>query len=451
MISRAKSEALFAEALNYIPGGVNSPVRAFRAVGGKPFFVNKAKGCRVWDVDGNEYIDYVGTWGPAILGHAHPKIISAVKEAADHGTSFGIPNPAEVTMAKMICSLVPSVQKVRMTNSGTEACMSAIRLARGFTKRDKIIKFDGCYHGHGDSLLVKAGSGALTFGHPDSAGVPADFAKHTIVLPYNETEPLQAAFAANKNEIACIIVEPVAGNAGLFIPKPGWLEFLREITKANGALLIFDEVMTGFRLAPGGAQERFGITPDLSTFGKIIGGGLPVGAFGGRADIMDYLAPLGPVYQAGTLSGNPLAMAAGIANLDVLTEGRVTRVTNSSARVESGTRVTRPSETGYDRLEHLGATLEAGMCDAAKSAGVPVTFNRCGSMFCGYFTSEPVWNLADAMKSDRERFKKFFHAMLNAGVYLAPSQFEAGFISLAHSEADLERTVSAAARAMEAL
>src|SRR5258706_11254165 len=279
MVSRTKSEQLFAEALKYIPGGVNSPVRAFRAVGGQPFFVNKAKGARVWDVDGYEFIDYVGTWGPAILGHAHPKIIKAVQQAAENGTSFGIPNPSEVTMAKMICSLVPSVEKVRMTNSGTEACMSAIRLARGFTKRDKIIKFDGCYHGHADSLLVKAGSGALTFGHPDSLGVPADFAKHTLVLPYNETEPLKATFAANKNEIACIIVEPVAGNAGLFVPKPGWLEFLREITKANGALLIFDEVMTGFRLAPGGAQERFGIKPDLSTFGKIIGGGPPVRAF----------------------------------------------------------------------------------------------------------------------------------------------------------------------------
>ena len=426
MISRNKSEALFAEALNYIPGGVNSPVRAFRAVGGKPFFVNRASGCRVWDVDGNEYIDYVGTWGPAILGHAQPKVIAAIKAAADHGTSFGIPNPSEVTMAKLICSLVPSVQKVRMTNSGTEACMSAIRLARGFTKRDKIIKFDGCYHGHGDSLLVKAGSGALTFGHPDSAGVPADFAKHTLVLPYNETEPLKAAFAANKNEIACIIVEPVAGNAGLFIPKPGWLEFLRTITAENGALLIFDEVMTGFRLAPGGAQERFGIRPDLTCLGKIIGGGLPVGAFGGRADIMDYLAPLGPVYQAGTLSGNPLAMAAGIANLEQLTSGKQ-----------------------YQRLEHLGAMFEAGMRDAAKSAGVPVTFNRCGSMFCGYFTSEPVWNLADAMKSDRERFKNFFHGMLDSGVYLAPSQFEAGFISTAHTEADIEKTVNAAARAMK--
>ena len=451
MISRAKSEALFAEALNYIPGGVNSPVRAFRAVGGKPFFVNRASGCRVWDVDGNEYIDYVGTWGPAILGHAHPKIISAVKSAADYGTSFGIPNPAEVTMAKMICSLVPSVQKVRMTNSGTEACMSAIRLARGFTKRDKIIKFDGCYHGHGDSLLVKAGSGALTFGNPDSAGVPADFAKHTIVLPYNETEPLKAAFAANQNEIACIIVEPVAGNAGLFIPKPGWLEFLREITKANGALLIFDEVMTGFRLAPGGAQERFGIAPDLSTFGKIIGGGLPVGAFGGRADIMDYLAPLGPVYQAGTLSGNPLAMAAGIANLEELCGSRREEAhAEVGAEREKG-RKGAGEKGAYLRLEQLGAQLEAGMRDAAKSANIPVTFNRCGSMFCGYFTSEPVHNLADAMKSDRERFKKFFHGMLDAGVYLAPSQFEAGFISTAHREVDLEKTLNAAAAVMKTL
>src|SRR6266496_2018128 len=315
---RIKSEKLFAEALNYIPGGVNSPVRAFRAVGGKPFFVNKAKGCRVWDVDGHEYIDYVGTWGPAILGHAHPKIIAAVKAAADLGTSFGIPNPSEVTMARLICSLVPSVQKVRMTNSGTEACMSAIRLARGFTKRDKIIKFDGCYHGHADSLLVKAGSGALTFGNPDSAGVPAAFTQHTIVLPFNDTEAVKAAFDANKGQIAGIIVEPVPGNAGLYLPKPGYLEFMRTITAENGALLIFDEVMTGFRLAWGGAQERFGITPDLSCFGKIIGGGLPVGAFGGRADIMDYLAPLGPVYQAGTLSGNPLAMAAGIAALQEL-------------------------------------------------------------------------------------------------------------------------------------
>ena len=428
MKSRIKSEALFAEALQYIPGGVNSPVRAFRAVGGKPFFVNRAAGCRVWDVDGNEYIDYVGTWGPAILGHAQPKIIAAVKAAADHGTSFGIPNPLEVTMARRICALVPSVQKVRMTSSGTEACMSAIRLARGFTRRDKIIKFDGCYHGHADALLVKAGSGALTFGHPDSAGVPADVAKHTLVLPFNDVESVKAVFAANKNEIACIIVEPVPGNAGLYLPKPGYLEALREITKANGVLLIFDEVMTGFRLAPGGAQERFGITPDLSTFGKIIGGGLPVGAFGGRTDIMDYLAPLGPVYQAGTLSGNPLAMAAGLANLDELNSGN-----------------------NYARLEQLGALLEAGMCAAAKSAGVSVTFNRCGSMFCGYFASEPIHNVADAMMADRERFKKYFHGMLDAGVYLAPSQFEAGFISTAHSEADIEKTVGIAAKVMKGL
>src|SRR3984957_13227835 len=312
-MSRVESERLFAEALKCIPGGVNSPVRAFRAVDGQPFFVNKAKGAHIWDVDGNELIDYVGTWGPAILGHAHPKIISAIKAAADRGTSFGIPNPFEVKMAKLICELVPSIQKVRMCNSGTEACMSAIRLARGFTKRDKIIKFDGCYHGHADSLLVKAGSGALTFGNPDSAGVPAAFTQHTIVLPFNEPVAVRAAFAANPQQIAGIIVEPVPGNAGLYLPKPGFLEFLREITTTNGALLIFDEVMTGFRLALGGAQERFGIQPDLSCFGKIIGGGLPVGAFGGRAEIMDLLAPMGPVYQAGTLSGNPLAMAAGVA------------------------------------------------------------------------------------------------------------------------------------------
>jgi len=439
MMSRTKSETFFAEALNYIPGGVNSPVRAFRAVGGIPFFVNKAAGCRVWDVDGNEYIDYVGTWGPAILGHAHPKIISAVKAAADHGTSFGIPSPAEVTMAKLICQLVPSVQKVRMTNSGTEACMSAIRLARGFTKRDKIIKFDGCYHGHGDSLLVKAGSGALTFGNPDSAGVPADFAKLTIVLPFNDTEAVKTAFAANKNEIACIIVEPVPGNAGLYLPRPGYLEFLRKVTQENGALLIFDEVMTGFRLAPGGAQEKFGITPDLTCLGKIIGGGLPVGAFGGGVDIMDHLAPLGPVYQAGTLSGNPLAMAAGIAALEELEGGRdaALRRPDSAARCP------------YQQLEQLGAQLEVGMRDAAKAAGVPTTFNRCGSMFCAYFTGEPVWNLADAMKSDRERFKKFFHGMLDAGVYFAPSQFEAGFLSTAHSEADIEKTASLAAKVMK--
>jgi glutamate-1-semialdehyde 2,1-aminomutase len=427
-MTRSKSEQLFAEALKYIPGGVNSPVRAFRAVGGQPFFVNKAKGAHVWDVDGNKYIDYVGTWGPAILGHAYPSIIKAVQAAAEQGTSFGIPNPYEVTMAARICSMVPSVKKVRMCNSGTEATMSAIRLARGFTKRDKIIKFDGCYHGHADSLLVKAGSGALTFGNPDSAGVPAAFTEHTIVLPYNDLEAVTAAFAANKDKIAGIILEPVPGNAGLYLPKPGYLEFLREITQKNGALLLFDEVMTGFRLAKGGAQERFGITPDLSCFGKVIGGGLPVGAFGGRAEIMDCLAPTGPVYQAGTLSGNPLAMAAGIAALIELCDG-----------------------DAYNRLEQLGAALESGMEGAARSAGIPVQFNRCGSMFCGYFTDKPVHNLADAMHSDRERFKKYFHAMLDQGVYFAPSQFEAGFISAAHTEQDVEKTVAAASQAFRSL
>jgi glutamate-1-semialdehyde 2,1-aminomutase len=427
-MNRTQSEALFTEALKYIPGGVNSPVRAFRAVGGHPFFVNHAGGCKLRDVDDNELIDYVLTWGPAILGHAHPKIIAAVKAAADHGTSFGIPNPFEVAMAKMICELVPSVQKVRMTCSGTEACMSAIRLARGFTKRDKIIKFDGCYHGHADCLLVKAGSGALTFGNPDSAGVPAAFTSHTIVLPYNDFEAVTACFAANKDQIAGIIIEPVPGNAGLYLPKPGYLEFLSEITKSHGSLLIFDEVMTGFRLAKGGAQERFKITPDLSTFGKVIGGGLPVGAFGGRAEIMDYLAPLGPVYQAGTLSGNPLAMAAGIANLQELL-----------------------ATDAYTKLEQLGAQFAAGMRDAAKVAGVPVQFNQCGSMFCGYFTDKPVHNLADAMHSDREKFKKFFHGMLDGGVYLAPSQFEAGFLSTAHTEADIGKTVATAARVLKTL
>ncbi len=416
-----RSEQLFAEALKYIPGGVNSPVRAFRAVGGNPIFVNKAKGAHVFDVDGNEYVDYVGTWGPAILGHAPAKIVKAVQAAAEQGTSFGIPNPLEVKMAQLVCQAAPSVQKVRMCNSGTEACMSAIRLARGFTGRDKIIKFDGCYHGHADSLLVKAGSGALTFGNPDSAGVPAAFTQHTIVLPFNEIEPVKAAFAANVGQIAGIIVEPVPGNAGLYLPKPGYLEFLREITATAGSLLIFDEVMTGFRLAFGGAQERFGMRPDLSCFGKIIGGGLPVGAFGGRAEIMDFLAPLGPVYQAGTLSGNPLAMAAGIAALEELADGNV-----------------------YAKLEQLGAALEDGMSRAAKAAGVPVRFNRLGSMFCGYLTPEPVHNLADAMKSDRARFAKYFHAMLKRGVYLAPSQFEAGFISAAHTMADIEKTVAAA-------
>jgi glutamate-1-semialdehyde 2,1-aminomutase len=331
-------------------------------------------------------------------------------------------------MAKLICDRVPSVQKVRMTNSGTEACMSAIRLARGFTKRDKIIKFDGCYHGHVDSLLVRAGSGALTFGHPDSAGIPAAFTQHTIVLPFNDVESVKAAFTANQGQIAGIILEAIPANAGLYLPRPGYLEFLRKITLEQGALLIFDEVMTGFRSARGGAQERFGVTPDLSCFGKIIGGGLPVGAFGGRAEIMDYLSPLGPVYQAGTLSGNPLAMAAGIAALEEL------------------------QATGaYATLETLGEQFVTGMREAAKAAGLPVQLNACGSMFCGYFCDQPVYNLADAMKSDRDRFKRFFHGMLNAGIYLAPSQFEAGFISTAHTTADIDETIRTAAEIMREL
>ncbi|HAM70715.1 MAG TPA: glutamate-1-semialdehyde-2,1-aminomutase [Verrucomicrobiales bacterium] len=428
MNAPARSQSLFAEALRHIPGGVNSPVRAFRAVGGQPFFVQKASGARVWDVDGNELIDYVGTWGPAILGHAHPRIVKAVQETALLGTSFGIPNPLEVRMAQWICRAVPSVTKVRMCNSGTEATMSAIRLARGFTRRDKIIKFDGCYHGHVDSLLVKAGSGALTFGSPDSAGVPAAFSQLTVVLPFNDPEALKAAFAANPGEIAAVIVEPVPANAGLYLPKPGYLELLRSLTAENGTVLILDEVMTGFRLGLAGAQGRFGITPDLSCFGKIIGGGLPVGAFGGRADIMDCLAPVGPVYQAGTLSGNPLAMAAGLAALEEL-----------------------ESVDGYRQLEERGAQLEAGMRKAAAAAGIPVEFKRIGSMWCGYFTDQPVHNLADAMRSNRERFAKFFHGMLAQGVYLAPSQFEAGFISLAHTPEEIDATVAAASRVLKTL
>jgi len=425
-MERRKSEALFAEALKYIPGGVNSPVRAFRAVGGTPFFASRANGSKIYDVDGNEYIDYVGTWGPAILGHANQKIIDAVKAAAENGTSFGVPNPLEVRMAKLICEAIPSVKKIRMCNSGTEACMSAIRLARGFTKREKIIKFEGCYHGHADFLLVKAGSGALTFGHPDSAGVPAAFSEHTIVLPFNDEDSVRAAFKANPDKIAAVILEPVPGNAGVYLPKPGYLEFLRKITKENGALLIFDEVMTGFRLGFSGAQGRFGIEPDLTCFGKIIGGGLPVGAFGGRAEIMDCLAPLGPVYQAGTLSGNPLAMSAGIAALEQLLDGAV-----------------------YKKLEQLGAMLEEGLRNAAAKAKIDVCVNRCGSMICSYFTKGPVHNLTDAMKSDRNRFAKFFHAMLDEGVFIAPSQFEAGFISAAHSEEDIKKTISAAEKALK--
>ncbi|MDA7867076.1 glutamate-1-semialdehyde 2,1-aminomutase [Verrucomicrobia bacterium] len=423
-----RSKELFARAVKRIPGGVNSPVRAFRAVGGSPFFVDRAKGSRIWDVDGNERIDYVGTWGPAILGHAPEAIIKAVKEAAGMGTSFGIPNPLEVDMAELICDNVESVDMVRMCNSGTEATMSAIRVARGFTNRDKIIKFEGCYHGHVDSLLVKAGSGALTFGNPDSAGVPQSFTDHTIVLPFNRPEAVDEAFAANPGQIAGIILEPVPANAGLYLPKDGFLEHLRTVTEKHESLLIFDEVMTGFRLGFGGAQERFGIKPDLSCFGKIIGGGLPVGAFGGRADIMNCLAPIGAVYQAGTLSGNPIAMAAGLTALRELRDHSL-----------------------YDLLESSGQQLENGLKSAAAKAKQDVQFHRIGSMFCSYFTSQSVSNMDDAMSSDLDKFSRFFQGMLSRGVYLAPSQFEAGFISAAHTEADIQKTIDAATETMASL
>ena len=428
MSVRSRSEALFAEALKHIPGGVNSPVRGFRAVGGTPFFAASASGARVTDVDGNTYIDYVGTWGPAILGHAALPIIRAIQSTAERGTSFGIPHAQEVTMAQRVKSLVPSVEKVRFCNSGTEATMSAIRLARGFTGRDLIVKFDGCYHGHSDGLLVKAGSGALTLGCPDSAGVPADVARQTLVLPFNDPEALRRVFEKHDGQLAAVILELVPANAGLYLPKPGYLELLRQLTRDHGSVLIADEVMTGFRLGPAGAQGVFGLTPDLSCFGKIIGGGLPVGAFGGRAEIMDQLAPLGPVYQAGTLSGNPLAMAAGLAALDAL-----------------------QSSDAWNRLEAVGSELEQGMVGVAKATQIPMQFQRIGSMFCGYFTEHPVWNLADAMRSDRTRFARFFHGMLDRGVYLAPSQFEAGFISTAHTSAEIEATIRAAEAVLKTL
>ena len=428
MRSSAKSQALFDKAVRWIPGGVNSPVRAFRAVGGNPFFAVRADGATVWDADGNDYIDYVGTWGPAILGHAPKVVVDAVQKAAEHGTSFGIPNPLEVRMAELVVNAVPSVGKVRMCNSGTEATMSAIRLARGFTKRSKIIKFEGCYHGHVDSLLVKAGSGALTLGQPDSAGVPPEFTSQTIVLPFNDAEAVRRAFAEHGTDIAGIILEPVPANAGLYLPREGYLEFLRKITTEHESLLIFDEVMTGFRLGLAGAQGRFGITPDLSCFGKVIGGGLPVGAFGGRGEIMDCLAPDGPVYQAGTLSGNPLAMAAGVAVLEALADGSV-----------------------YKKIDTLGQALADGLAKAAKAAGVAVQLQRIGSMSCCYFAATPVHNMAEAMNSDRDRFGKYFHGMMAEGVYLAPSQFEAGFISAAHDEVAIGKTVGAAAKVMKTL
>ncbi|MFL6584676.1 MAG: glutamate-1-semialdehyde 2,1-aminomutase [Chthoniobacterales bacterium] len=424
----SRSSELFAKARRVIPGGVNSPVRAFRSVGGEPFFVERATGAHIWDVDGREYIDYVGTWGPAILGHAPRVVTEAVRDAAGRGVSFGIPNPAEVEMAELICRWVPSIKKVRMVNSGTEATMSCLRLARGFTKRDKIIKFEGCYHGHADSFLVHAGSGALTHGQPDSAGVPQPIASLTISLPFNDVDAVRSAFRDNREEIAGIIVEPIPANAGLYFANDGFLQTLREECSANDALLIFDEVMTGFRVSRAGAQEVYGITPDLTALGKIIGGGLPVGAFGGRAEIMDELSPEGPVYQAGTLSGNPLAMAAGIAQLRELERS-----------------------DGWRALEQLGAMLEEMLRSHIRESNLALTLHRIGSMFCIFFTAGPVTDLASAKRSDTKQFARFFHECLARGVYIAPSQFETGFISLAHTEHDLERTAAAMGEALRSL
>ena len=415
-----KSSNLFREAKKLIPGGVNSPVRAFRNVDGEPFFVNQAKGCYIEDVDGNRMIDYVGTWGPAILGHAPECVVEAVNEAAKNGVSFGIPNPYEVDIARLIVDWVPSVEKVRMVSSGTEATMSAVRLARGYTGREKVIKFEGCYHGHVDSLLVAAGSGALTHGKPDSAGIPAGFASETIVLPYNDLEKVEEVFAEFGDQIAAIIVESYPANAGLIFPKDGYLQGLRDITKKYGALFIFDEVMTGFRVAKGGVQELEGITPDLTAMGKVIGGGLPVGAFGGRADIMDYLAPDGPVYQAGTLSGNPLAMAAGLAQLREMER-----------------------QDGYKKLDQLGAQLETGIRGLLERKGLPYKFNRVGSMFCLFFTDQEIVNLDSVMTADTDRFRKFFTAMLEQKIYVAPSPYETGFVSLSHGVSEIDETICA--------
>jgi glutamate-1-semialdehyde 2,1-aminomutase len=413
----SRSSQLFASAQRRIPGGVNSPVRAFRNVDGAPFFVAHAKGAKIWDVDGKEYVDYVGSWGPAILGHAPKVVVDAVREAATRGLSFGISNPLEVEMAELICDWMPSIEKVRMVNSGTEATMSCIRLARAFTGRDRIIKFDGCYHGHVDGLLVKTGSGALTHGRPDSAGVPQAFADLTISLPFNNIDLVRRAFAENKGKIAAVIVEPVPANAGLYLPNDGFLSILRNECTANDSLLIFDEVITGFRLRRGGAQENYGVKPHLTALGKVIGGGLPVGAFGGRAEIMDQLSPDGPVYQAGTLSGNPLAMAAGLTQLREL------------ERIN-----------GWKLLEELGAQFEKLAQNAIKLAKTDITFHRIGSMFCLFFASGPVVDLASARRSDLKTFARFFHACLKRGIYFAPSQFETGFISTAHLPEDVERT-----------
>ena len=422
-------ESLFADAARYIPGGVNSPVRAFGSVGGTPVFVREARGAYLFGENDRRYIDYVGSWGPMILGHAHPAVIAAVREAAGHGLSFGAPTKIETALASKVCEFFPSIEKVRFVSSGTEATMSAIRLARGYTGRDKIVKFEGCYHGHSDSLLVKAGSGALTIGVPTSPGVPAAVAEHTITLTFNDVDGVRTLFAAHGDEIAGIIVEPVAGNMNMVLPEPGFLEGLREVCDASGSLLIFDEVMTGFRVAPGGAQAAYGVTPDLTTLGKIIGGGMPVGAFGGRADVMDMIAPTGPVYQAGTLSGNPVAMAAGLTTLELIREPGF-----------------------YDALAARTAALVEGFEAAAAGAGIPVATARLGGMFGLFFTdADRVSSYRQVMACDGDRFKRFFHGMLEAGVYMAPSAFEAGFVSAAHTEADVEETVAAARAVMAGL
>jgi len=425
----ASSHELYQEACRYIPGGVNSPVRAFRGVGGEPIFFAKAHGPHVWSAEGTRYVDYVGSWGPAILGHAHPAVIRAVQTTAADGLSFGAPTAIETEVARTVCALVPSIELVRMVSSGTEATMSAIRLARGYTGRDKIIKFEGCYHGHSDSLLVKAGSGLLTLGVPTSPGVPAAMAAHTLTLSYNDAGQVRDAFRACGGEIACVIVEPVAGNMNCIPPEPGFLECLREECTRHGAVLIFDEVMTGFRVALGGAQAKYGIRPDLTTLGKIIGGGMPVGAFGGRRDIMERIAPLGPVYQAGTLSGNPVAMAAGLETLKL---------------------VAAPGF--HERLAATTTALVEGLAAAARAAKVPLATNHVPGMFGIFFTDAArVTSFAQATRCDVERFKRFFHAMLAEGVYLAPSAFEAGFVSAAHGPAEIEATLAAARRAFAAL
>ena len=422
---KTRSEQLFAVAQDLIPGGVNSPVRAFRGVGGTPRFISSARGATITDVDGNTYIDYVGSWGPMILGHADEEVIAAVQEVATKGTSFGAPTELEVELAQEVIDAVPSIEMVRMVSSGTEATMSAIRLARGVTGRTKLVKFEGCYHGHADSLLVKAGSGVATLGLPDSPGVPAALAQNTLTVPFNNISALEDVFDAHA-DIAAVIIEPVVGNMGCVPPQPGYLEAVRKLTRNRGALLIFDEVMTGFRIARGGAQERYGIAPDITTLGKIIGGGLPVGAYGGSREIMNNIAPAGPVYQAGTLSGNPLSMTAGLVTLR--------RLRNTSV---------------YDQLEATSKKLCDRLAAAAQEAGVSTVTNRVGSMWTSFFTTEPVVDWETANRSNRERYGSFFHAMLNEGVYLAPSQFEAAFVSLAHTDEIIEKTINAARKSFE--